>query len=115
MTGGIPVRLSAGLTVSARTAAKVLDRSLTDQVEHWARLGEAVESAISARTVQRLKARSYDPGLAQRLAAPSTAAGQARATKLIRERNVIRHGIGDDGAIVRVVRPHKRTRRARSR
>jgi hypothetical protein len=115
MANGVPVRLSEGLTLSARTAAKVLDRSLTEQVEHWARLGQVVESAISARTSQRLKERSYDPQLAQRLAVPTTTAGQAKAAKLIRERNVVRHGIGDDGTIVRVARRHKRTKRASSR
>ena len=55
MSNSIPVRLSEGLAERARTAAEVLDRSMTEQVEHWARLGQAVEAAISAATVQRLK------------------------------------------------------------
>jgi hypothetical protein len=110
MANGVPVRLSQALTVRARTAAEVLDRSLTEQVEHWARLGQVVEEAISARAVQRLKARSYDPELAQRLAIATTAEGRAKAAKLIRERNAVRHGIGNDGAIVRLVRSGKRSK-----
>jgi len=115
MASGVPVRLSERLTVSARTAAEVLDRSLTEQVEHWARLGQVVESAISARAVHQLKARSYDPELASRLAVPATGTGRATAAKLIRERNPVRYGIGKDGAIVRIVRRRERSNRAPSR
>jgi hypothetical protein len=86
MANGIPVRLSEALTARARTAAQVLDRSLTEQVEHWARLGQEVEAVISATTAQRLKARSYDPDLGLRLAFASTAKGRAAAKKLIQER-----------------------------
>lgn len=110
MANGVPVRLSEALTVRARTAAEVLDRSLTEQVEHWARLGQVVEAAISAGAVQRLKARSYDPELTGRLAVAATAEGRAKAAKLIRERNAVRHGIGEDGSIVRVARSGKRAK-----
>src|SRR5262245_741479 len=103
MASGIPVRLSEALTVRARTAAETTDRSLTEQVEHWARLGQVVEDAIMSATVQRLKARSYDPELAKRLALANTAEGRAKAAKVIRERNPIRHTVAADGSI-RIVR-----------
>jgi hypothetical protein len=93
MANGIPVRLSEALTVRARTAAETLDRSLTEQVEHWARLGQVVEDAILAATVQRLKARSHDAELSARLARPKTADGRAKAIELIRSRNPVRHGL----------------------
>ena len=115
MASGVPVRLSEALTVRARAAAEVLDRSLTEQVEHWARLGQVVEGAISAGAVQRLKTRSYDPELTERLAAAATAAGRAKAAKLIRERNVIRHGIADDGSIVALDRSGRRSRSSKLR
>jgi hypothetical protein len=115
MANGVPVRLSESLAGRARTAAKLLDRSLTEQVEHWARLGQVVEDAISAATVQRLKARSHDPELGRRLAVASTAEGRARAAKLIRERNAVRHGIGDDGSLVRIGPSGKRTKLPRPR
>jgi hypothetical protein len=104
MTHGVPVRLSEALAKRARAAAQVLDRSMTEQVEHWARLGQVVEAAISAQSVERLKMRSYDPELPQRLAFAATAEGRAAAARLIRERNPVRHGIGDDGRIVRTGR-----------
>ena len=100
MSNGVPVRLSEALTVRARTAAQVLDRSMTEQVEHWARLGQVVEDAIGAATVTRLKARSFDPELQQRLAVAGSPDGRAMAAALIRERNAVRHGIGEGGAIV---------------
>jgi hypothetical protein len=115
MSGGIPVRLSNSLTVRARAAASVLDRSLTEQVEHWARLGQVVEEVISARAVRQLKGRSYDPDLKQRVAAAGTAEGQARAAKLIRERNPVRHSVSEDGTIVRLVGRGKRTKPPRAR
>jgi ParD-like antitoxin of type II bacterial toxin-antitoxin system len=94
MGSGIPVRLSEALTVRARSAAQVLDRSLTEQVEHWARLGQVVEAAISAGAIHRLKAHSYDPELPQRLAFAASPDGQAKAAALIRERNPdVRHGL----------------------
>jgi ParD-like antitoxin of type II bacterial toxin-antitoxin system len=115
MANGVPVRLSEALTVRAREAAQVLERSLTEQVEHWARLGQMVEAVISAANVHRLKARSHDPALAQRLAVATTAEGRARAAALIRERNPVRHSLGDDGSIVRLASRRKPPRRARPR
>jgi hypothetical protein len=76
------------------------ERSLTDQVEHWARLGQAVEEAVLAATVQRLKARSHDPALSTRLAASKTPEGRKKAAELIRSRNPVRHGIGPKGSIL---------------
>lgn len=86
MANGVPVRLSEALTVRARTAAAVLERSLTEQVEHWARLGQAVEAAIASSTLHALKARSHDPDLADRLAAADTPDGRKTAAQLIRAR-----------------------------
>src|SRR5688500_2200950 len=97
MANGIPVRLSESLTVRARVAAQTAERSLTEQVEHWALLGQAVEDAILTATVARLKVRSHDPELAQRLALATSQEGQAKAAKLIRERNTVRHGIEASG------------------
>jgi hypothetical protein len=111
MSNGIPVRLSAGLAARARTAAQTLERSLTEQVEHWARLGQAVEDAIMAATVQRLKARSHDSELAQRLELAQSAEGRAKAATFIRARNQVLHGIGDDGAIRIARRAKKRAKR----
>jgi len=112
MANGIPVRLSADLTVRARAAAGVLDRSLTEQVEHWARLGQAVEGAVLSATVERLKARSFDLDLNDRLALASTTEGRSRAAKVIRDRNPVRHGAGPNGTILTVRDAKRRSKRA---
>jgi hypothetical protein len=110
MSSGTPVRLSSELAARARSAAHTQERSLTDQVEHWARLGQAVEDAVLAATVQRLKARSHDPALSTRLAHSKTPEGRAKAAELIRSRNPVRYGVGADGAI-RVTREASRKKR----
>ncbi|MBA3455115.1 MAG: hypothetical protein H0T42_18645 [Deltaproteobacteria bacterium] len=110
MANGVPVRLSEGLAARVRASASVLDRSLTEQVEHWARLGQIVESVISAGAVERLKARSVDRDLAKRLEAADTPAGRAKAAKVIRERNPVRNGVDSSGALMRIDRKGKRTK-----
>ena len=109
MANGIPVRLSGDLASRARTAAATQERSLTEQVEHWARLGQVVEEAILAATVQRLKARSHDPELQARIARATTSEGQLKAAELIRNRNPVRYGLDTNGAI-RAVRSRKSKR-----
>jgi len=99
MANGVPVRLSADLAARARTAATTQERSLTEQVEHWARLGQAVEDAVLAATVQRLKARSHDPQLSARVARSMTSEGRAHAAELIRSRNEVRYGLDAKGSI----------------
>lgn len=107
---GIPIRLSAALTRSAREIASVLDRSLTEQVEHWARLGQLVEAALSSGVVTQLKARSYDENVPRLLAFADTAEGKAKAVALIRERDEARHGADENGALYRIDRKGRKSR-----
>lgn len=99
MANGIPVRLSADLAQRARSAAETADRSVTDQVEHWARLGQAVEDVVLAKTVEKLKALSHDADLDARLAFAATPAGREKALALIAARNPVRHGVDATGAL----------------
>jgi hypothetical protein len=109
MANGVPVRLSEALTMRARSVAAVQDRSLTEQVEHWARLGQVVEQAISAGTMMKLKARSYDEGLADALAFADTSDGRAAALELIKNENEVRHEETAAGMFA-VTRDGKRTK-----
>lgn len=109
MANGVPVRLSEALTLRARTVAAVQGRSLTEQVEHWARLGQVVEGAISAESLQRLKARSYDEGLPAALAVADTAEGRARAAQFIRAENPVRYEELSRGTMVAVTREGERS------
>lgn len=51
----VAVKLSDTLAEEARTASAGADRSLTGQIEHWARLGKAVEPLFNAPTIAALK------------------------------------------------------------
>ena len=51
----MPVKLSDDLVKSARDEAKAADRSITSQIEHWARLGRNVENVLRHEDVLNLK------------------------------------------------------------
>jgi hypothetical protein len=51
----VAVKLSDSLAEDARTASTGADRSLTGQIEHWARLGKAVEPLFTPPTIAALK------------------------------------------------------------
>lgn len=51
----MPVKLSDDLVKEARQEAEVTDRSLTSQIEHWARLGRKVERVLRHQEVLDLK------------------------------------------------------------
>ena len=50
-----PVKISDALMVDARATAGLADRSIAGQIEHWARLGRAVESIMRVPAVAALK------------------------------------------------------------
>ena len=52
---GMPVKLSDELVESARAEAADTDRSITGQIEHWAKIGRSVEAVLGHKEVQALK------------------------------------------------------------
>jgi len=58
------VKLSDALIADARAAAKLEDRSIAGQIEHWARLGRAVEQDLAPPALREvtLKAAADLPG-----------------------------------------------------
>jgi ParD-like antitoxin of type II ParDE toxin-antitoxin system len=52
---GMPVKLSDALVKLARTEADAADRSITAQIEHWAKLGRSVETALRHEDALALK------------------------------------------------------------
>ena len=51
----MPVKLSDVLVKTARAEAKATNRSITAQVEHWAKLGRVVEAALKHADLLDLK------------------------------------------------------------
>ena len=86
MKHGIPIRLSSNLAAQAREIAGIADRSMTEQVEHWARLGQVVEANVTSTTVSKLKALSYDEKLPALIAAADTPGARAATAAAVRER-----------------------------
>lgn len=52
---GTPLKVSDGLFAAAKAEAASENRSITQQVEHWARIGRAVEAALSHPELNELK------------------------------------------------------------
>ena len=52
---GTPLKVSDSLFAAARAEAAAENRSITQQVEHWARIGRAVEAAVTHRELRELK------------------------------------------------------------
>jgi hypothetical protein len=51
----MPVKLSDELVKAAREEAANTDRSITGQIEHWAKIGRSVETVLRHPEVQTLK------------------------------------------------------------
>lgn len=73
----MPVKLSDDLVKDARQEAKGTDRSLTSQIEHWARLGRKVERILKHEEVLDLKRGGDAPS------APPTRRGTLAALRRI--------------------------------
>jgi len=61
---GMPVKLSDELVLSARLEAEAADRSITGQIEHWAKLGRATEVALGYTRTIALKRSGGDTATA---------------------------------------------------
>lgn len=52
---GTPLKVSDALVAAARQEAKIAERSITAQVEHWAKIGKAVEEIVAHDDLLKLK------------------------------------------------------------
>lgn len=60
MPSPVAIKVSADFAESVRAAAAAADRSLTGQIEHWAKIGRATESILPAQVAAALKACAGD-------------------------------------------------------
>lgn len=79
---GTSLKLSDDLVDEARQEAQAADRSLTSQIEHWARLGRSVETALRHQDVLALKRTGGGP-----LTPPTRRALLAAVRRVASERN----------------------------
>ena len=55
MPSPVAIKVSADFAASVRAAADTADRSLTGQIEHWAKIGRATEAILPAQVAAALK------------------------------------------------------------
>lgn len=80
---GQPVKLSEKLVLDARIVGETTERSIAGQIEHWAKLGRAIEPVLRTEEVLRLKRRGEAVPLSACLEGVDTAAGRARVKALL--------------------------------
>lgn len=114
---GMPVKLSDDLVEAARKAASADDRSITGQIEHWARLGRAVEATLHQGAVRALKQAGAPAPLDERrlidtLQAVVRSSDRASVLARIRAggRPVYESVPGEPGVLVQVAPDGTRTR-----
>lgn len=117
-----PVKLSDPVIEQARAAARASDRSMAGQIEHWVRLGRAVEAVLTAAQAAALKQSAGGPAttaadeaeraaLLRALRLAATATGHADLGRVLRASDRVRYGTDPDfpGCIVRVAPDGTRT------
>ena len=70
---GSPVKVGDELAEAAKETAKLANRSMAKQIEHWAQVGRAVEQLVKTSDLMAFKAHLADPSDAEKIA-------QARAS-----------------------------------
>jgi hypothetical protein len=104
MAGGTPLRIDDELVLRARIEAEASDRSVTAQIEHWVKLGMALEDVLAHRQAVELK-RKRGPSVADALATARSSAAQEKALALLNEAGQPRYGVDPDrpGYLIRVM------------
>ena len=108
---GQPVKLSDQLVLDARLAGEAGDRSIAGQIEHWAKLGRAVEMHLRAAQVTRLKREGEARPLSTLLAEVDAPAGRKRVAAYLEGRPFphFEAAPGKRGLVVKIDQDGKRT------
>ncbi len=74
----MPVKLSDALVLDARVAGEVMERSISGQVEFWARLGRAIDPLLNGAQAMSVSRRGVAQPLADLIAEVGQAGGRER-------------------------------------
>ena len=109
---GLPIKISEALALAARSEAKVFERSIASQVEHWAQIGRAVEQVLGHDQVAALKRQAGMPEFAAAMRKASSEAGQQRALAHLQKLGGPRYSLDPTrrGGILRIDADGSRTR-----
>lgn len=77
----MPVKLSDSLVLDARLAGDAMERSISGQVEFWARLGRAIDPVLNGAQAMAVSRRGAARLLSELLAEVEAPAGQRRVAE----------------------------------
>jgi hypothetical protein len=108
-----PRRINSHLLALAESAGTLYHRSGTEQLEHWATLGAAVESVMSLPTVAKLKTRGRAANIDALIAKAGTPGGNQKLSQLLEKQTFPQYGTipGKPGVIVEYSKARVKTRR----
>lgn len=106
-----PVKLSNELLLDARLVAKLTKRSISGQVEFWARLGRAVEPLLNGQKILDLEQTGDQKPLSSLLATVDHPEGTRRVSDYIATQPYPHYEVVDDmpGLLVRIDESGTRT------
>ncbi|MGC8540446.1 MAG: TA system antitoxin ParD family protein [Steroidobacteraceae bacterium] len=80
------VKLSGSLISEARSAIKGRERSVSAQVEYWAKMGQAIESILRVPQAASLRHQSKVPAIFAGLGSADSPAGRRRVRQILKSR-----------------------------
>ncbi len=106
-----PVKLSDALVLDARMAGEAFERSITGQVEFWARLGRAIEPLLQGTQVLALCRNAAAQPLSECLGSVDSPAGRTRVAQYLAAQPFPHYEAAPDspGLLVRIGADGKRT------
>jgi hypothetical protein len=106
-----PVKLSDALVLDARLAGEVFERSITGQVEFWARLGRAIEPLLQGTQALALCRNAACQRLSTCLDSVDSPAGRRRVVEFLQTQPFPHYEPDPDkpGLLVRIEAGGKRT------
>jgi hypothetical protein len=109
---GQPIKISDDLALAAREEADVCDRSIASQVEHWARIGRAVEQVLGHAQVVALKRNAGLPEFAKAMREATSETGRRKVLEHLERLGGPRYSVDParPGHVVRVAPDGTRTR-----
>jgi hypothetical protein len=106
-----PVKLSDALVLDARLAGEAFERSITRQVEFWARLGRAIEPLLQGTQALALCRAAAVRPISECLATVDTPAGRQRVADCLASQPFPHYEAAKDrpGLLVRIEAGGRRT------
>jgi len=86
-------RIDTRLLALAESSAALFHRSGTEQLEHWATLGAAVEAVINLSTVAKLKTLGRAPSIDALIAKAGTPAANKKLAQFLKKQAFPQYGV----------------------